>query len=306
MLKFALVLALCGGALFAQAPAQPLSFEVASVKAAGPLDPSAIVAGKMRIGMKVDAARVDIGMFSLADLVRVAYRVKGYQVQGPDWITTERFNVTAKLPEGAKEDQVPEMLQTLLAERFKLTIHRMSKEQNVYALTVAKDGPKMKPAEPETAESKAAASAASGTIKMSGDIQGKGVVVAGGSNGNQTKMTMSNGLMHMENSRLAMDRFVELLARFVDKPVVDQTELKGEYQVAIDLSMEDLKSVARSSGMMNAATAGPAAGGAAVEAADPSSSVFTSVKQLGLKLEPRKAPVEMIVVDHAERTPTEN
>ena len=279
----------------------PLSFEVASIKPGGPMDPAAIMAGKMRIGMKIDAARVDIGMLSLSDLIRIAYKVKSYQVQGPEWMTGERFNISAKLPEGAKEDQVPEMLQTLLAERFKLTIHRQSKEQNVYALVVAKGGLKMKPAEPDDPKAEPAPGPAATGIRMSGDIQGKGMVVSGGPNGNQTKMTMNNGMMHMENSKMPMPGLVEMLSRFVDKPVVDMTELKGEYQVGIDLSMEDMRNIARASGMGGAMMlAGPA------EASDPSSSIFTSVAQLGLKLEPRKSPIDLIVVDHLEKLPSEN
>jgi len=279
----------------------PLSFEVASIKPGGAMDPAAIMAGKMRIGMKIDAARVDIGMLSLSDLIRIAYKVKSYQVQGPEWMTGERFNISAKLPEGAKEDQVPEMLQTLLAERFKLTIHRQSKEQNVYALVVAKGGLKMKPAEPDDPKAEPAPGPAATGIRMSGDIQGKGMVVSGGPNGNQTKMTMNNGMMHMENSKMPMPGLVEMLSRFVDKPVVDMTELKGEYQVGIDLSMEDMRNIARASGMGGAMMlAGPA------EASDPSSSIFTSVAQLGLKLEPRKSPIDLIVVDHLEKLPSEN
>jgi uncharacterized protein (TIGR03435 family) len=210
------------------------------------------------------------------------------------------------------------MLQTLLAERFKLTIHRQSKEQNVYALVIAKGGHKLKPAEPEPATPKpepanaTTIQAGNGAIRMSGDIQGKGMVVSGGPNGNQTKMTMNNGMMHMENSKMPIAGFVEMLARFVDKPVVDMTELKGEYQIALDLSMEDLRNVARASGMAGAMlAAGPAPGGGdpsrpAESAADPTSSVFTSIQQLGLKLEPRKSPIDLIVVDHLEKLPTEN
>ncbi len=304
MPKFIPALLFAAGLAAAQTP---LSFEVASIKPGGPMDPAAIMAGKMRIGMKIDAARVDIGMLSLSDLIRIAYKVKSYQVQGPEWMSGERFNISAKLPEGAKEDQVPEMLQTLLAERFKLTIHRQSKEQNVYALVVAKGGAKLKPAEPD--DPKAEPATGSPGIRMSGDIQGKGVVVAGGPNGNQTKMTMSNGMMHMENSKMPIAGFVEMLSRFVDKPVVDMTELKGEYQVGIDLSMEDMRNIARASGMGGAMMlgGGPAAGSApAAEASDPSSSVFTSVAQLGLKLEPRKLPIDLIIVEHLEKLPTEN
>jgi uncharacterized protein (TIGR03435 family) len=272
------------------------------------MDPAAIMAGKMRIGMKIDAARVDIGMLSLSDLVRIAYKVKSYQIQGPDWMTGERFNISAKLPDGAKEEQVPEMLQTLLTERFKLTIHRQRKEQNVYALVVAKGGLKMKPAEPDDPKAEPAPQSSNGGIRMSGDIQGKGVVVAGGANGNQTKMTMNNGLMHMENSKLPITGLVEMLSRFVDKPVVDMTELKGEYQVALDLSMEDIRNVARASGMGGAMMlgGGPAPGTAAAEPSDPGSSIFTSLAQLGLKLEPRKSAIDLIIVDHLEKLPTDN
>ncbi|HEY1494600.1 MAG TPA: TIGR03435 family protein [Candidatus Solibacter sp.] len=302
MPKFIPAFLVAAGLAAAQAP---LSFEVASIKPGGSLDPAAIMAGKMRIGMKVDAARVDIGMLSLSDLIRIAYKVKSYQIQGPEWMSGERFNISAKLPDGAKEDQVPEMLQTLLAERFKLTIHRQSKEQNVYALVVAKSGLKMKPAEPD--DPKAEPAPASAGIRMSGDIQGKGVVVAGGPNGNQTKMTMNNGMMHMENSKMPIPGLVEMLSRFVDKPVVDMTELKGEYQVGIDLSMEDMRNIARASGMGGAMmVAGPVPSGAPAEASDPTSSIFTSVAQLGLKLEPRKSPIDLIVVDHLEKLPTDN
>src|SRR5271155_276225 len=109
-------------AAFAQTP--PLTFEVASIKPAGPLDPAAIASGKMRIGMKVDGAICDIASFSLRDLIRTAYEVKDYQITGPDWLgnpmSAQRFNVQATMPAGATEKQVPQMLQALLADRFKL------------------------------------------------------------------------------------------------------------------------------------------------------------------------------------------
>ena len=73
-------------------------------------------AGKMHVGMKVDAARVDIGYLSLADLIMTAYKVKAHQVVGPDWMRTDRFDILAKMPEGATKEQVPEMLQGLLAD----------------------------------------------------------------------------------------------------------------------------------------------------------------------------------------------
>src|SRR5690348_11121127 len=100
-------------ALDAQTPPPALTFEVASIKPAPPIDRAKIMSGKLHLGMSVDAARVDIGNLSLADLIRTAYRLKAFQVSGPDWMTTQRFDILAKMPEGATKEQVPEMLQAL-------------------------------------------------------------------------------------------------------------------------------------------------------------------------------------------------
>src|ERR1700722_15101648 len=149
-------------ALFAQ---RGPTFEVASIKpAATPTMPDRM-AGKIRIGMNIDGARVDIGFLSLADLIRTAYRVKQYQISGPNWISSERWDILATLPEGASRDQVPEMLQTLLAERFGLKVNKESKEQAIFALVVGKNGPKLKEAAPDPD----APSAASGGVSISRD-----------------------------------------------------------------------------------------------------------------------------------------
>ena len=224
-----LSLALCSWSLFGQATQRP-AFEVASVKPAGPLDPAKIMAGKMRIGMTVDGARVDIGNMSLADLIRLAYRVKPYQVNGPDWMGTQRFDVLAKLPEGVSQEQVPEMLQGLLAERFNLTVHRESKEQPVYALVVGKNGPKFKEAPPDTDSPEPPASSASapgldiGGAKVR--VDGKGVVISGGQTGGMRMSAGAGGAMRLEASKITMAALTDMLARFVDRPIVDMTELK--------------------------------------------------------------------------------
>src|ERR1019366_1137981 len=137
---------LAAGAAFAQVP----EFEVATIKAATPPDRGQIMAGApMHVGMKIDAARVDIGFMSLADLIRTAYDVKPYQISGPDWIKSERFDILAKMPDGATKEQVPAMLQALLADRFKLTVHKESQEHPIYALIVGKGGSKLKDALPD-------------------------------------------------------------------------------------------------------------------------------------------------------------
>ncbi len=83
--------------------------------------------GQVRILMNADAAMLRDSNVSLKDCIRVAYGVKDFQVQGPDWIGSARFDIVAKLPAGSSQDQIPEMLQSLLVDRFKLTLHRAAK-----------------------------------------------------------------------------------------------------------------------------------------------------------------------------------
>ncbi len=147
VLKVAAGLAFAAGWILAQAPAKPPAFEVATIRQAPPITQLAaqIQQGKIHVGMSVDQARVDIGFLSINDLIPIAFKVKPYQVTGPDSMKTDRWDILATIPDGVSKDLVPEMLQGLLKERFKLEFHRDSKEQNVYALVVGKDGPKMKP-----------------------------------------------------------------------------------------------------------------------------------------------------------------
>jgi len=150
-------------------------------------------------------------------------------------------------------------------------------------------------------------------VRISPNSDGKGMTVASAQFG-QMKISMGEGgVMRMEFPKLAMPMLADMLTRFTDRPVVDMTELKGNYQVGLDLSMEEMRNIARASGMAaGMMMPGPAGGGGASTApadlapAGTSSTIFTAVQALGLKLDPRKLPVETIVVDHLEKTPTEN
>jgi uncharacterized protein (TIGR03435 family) len=329
---------LLASSAFSQGPSAALTFDVAAVKPAAPLNFAEIAqTGKIpKVGMTVEGTRVDIGYMSMADLLRTAYDVKPFQISGPDWINNERFDITARMPEGSTKEQAPKMLQTLLAERFQLKVHRENRENNVYALVVAKGGPKLKesvpepetPAAPPTDEQPKSTGIGpnGGTLNLPGGQQVKVETRNGGAGGalatvttpdrGTMRMTMSpDGQMQMEFSKMTMAQFAETLTSLVDKPVVDMTELKGTYQAALALSMADLLAVAAKSGALPAGAipggnpfgARGAAPGQAPQASDPSSNaVFTSIQQLGLRLEPRKAPVEVIVVDRVEKTPTEN
>ena len=249
MSKSLLIFAVAGLA-WAQAPvpsaapaAAPLAFEVASIKKPALSLQDQAMSGKLHVGMKVDGARVDFGSMSLADLIAQAYKVKSFQISGPDWMKTERFDIMAKLPEGATKDQVPQMLQALLAERFKLTIHRDTKDHAIYALIVGKGGPKLKEAPPDVEvpadappakEEKGTLTVDTGQGKMSVKADSSGGATVKGPNGLTQKISMSNGVMHMELNKATMDQMVEALSRFVDRPVVNMTGLKGNYQVALD------------------------------------------------------------------------
>ncbi len=313
-------------AVAAKPPAGGWAFEVATIKPAKMPTPADVMNGKMHVGMKTDAARVDIGFVSLNDLVGLAYKVKSYQISGPDWMgaMNERFDVLAKMPEGATKEQVPEMLQALLAERFKLAIHHDTKELSVYALVVGKGGPKLKesppdPPAPAPAEKSDSAPGdptgaspsadASPQFKIQRNSDGSsGTATVHGPDGN-AKMSFGPNGMHMEFEKMTMAKLAETLTPFVDRPVVDMTELKGNYQLALDLAMEDLKNVARKFGAAVPGVA-PVSGDAGSlpsdAVSDPSGSVFASVLRLGLKLEPRKAPLGLIVIEHIEKMPTEN
>jgi uncharacterized protein (TIGR03435 family) len=302
-----------------QAPAAPLSFEVASVKPSPPIDQAAILAGKpIHAGMKIDASRVDIGNFSLSALIQKAYDVKAYQITGPDWLTAmtaQRFDVLAKMPESTTKEQVPEMLRTLLAERFKLTIHRETKEHGIYALVIGKGGAKLKEADPlpvvtpaVSADGGPAPPPSTGSNQVTVNAGARGAEISTGEGGKQRMTPSADGKsMHFENSRISMAQFAEGMSPMVDRPIVDMTGLKGFYQLSFDVSMEELMAIARRAGALPAGAGGGAAGSPADAASDPSGgSIFNTVQQLGLKLEARKEPLEHIVVDHAEKMPTEN
>jgi uncharacterized protein (TIGR03435 family) len=303
--QLATVFALCAsGAMFGQTAAQPLSFEVASIKASEPVTPQLIASGKIHAGMKMDNKRVDIGQMSLLALICKAYDVKTYQVTGPAWMiqqtmATPRFDIVANLPEGATKEQVPQMLQSLLKDRFKVEMHKESKDQQVYAMVLGKGGLKMKPADkPVDAEGNPAVSG-SNSVSIE---QGKGSMSVSDGTGKTQKMVPSadGKSMRLEMSGFTLAELAEGLTPLVDHPVVDFTGVEGKFQANLEISMADLMEVARKQG---ANVPPPAAGDTA---SDPTGSIFTSVQALGLKLEPRKAPMTFLVIDKAEKAPTEN
>jgi uncharacterized protein (TIGR03435 family) len=258
-------------AALAQGPAK-VEFEV-------PV-PAQIAAGRPHF--EVDGARVDIGTASLDTLICYAYGVKGYQVSVPAALNKARFDILAKIPEGASKERVPEMLQSLLADRFKLVFHRERRETAIYALVVAKGGPKLK----ESVGEREPAAAKSERLPDGGGIAVTRL-------GDQVRLASgSDGVLRVESPRMKMAGLADMVERFVDRPVVDMTELNGEFQIAFDTSLWGAEGPPQ--------TAGPAG-----PASDPGPAlVFESIQKLGLRLEARKGPVEVIVVDSAEMKPS--
>jgi uncharacterized protein (TIGR03435 family) len=187
---------------------------------------------------------------SLQDCIRWAYGVRDYQISGPDWLKSERYDIVAKASSPVPGGQIMLMLQTLLADRFKLTLHREQKLLPVYALVAGKNGLKLHKAE------------------------------TGGSHTNW-------GRSRLTAQQTSMLQFAETLSRKMDRPVLDMTGLEGVFDFILEYTPDDDRGVAGDS--------------------VPGPSIFTAMQeQLGLKLEARKAPAEILVIDHAEKVPAEN
>jgi len=171
---------------------------------------------------------------SLDSLIASAYRIKRDQIAGPDWLSSQRFEIHATIPEGTSQDQVPEMIQTLLEERFKLKAHIENKEQPVYALVVSKEGSKLMNADDVSDAGATPIGGGPMSIKREGDSfmifdPRTGMVMRGGKGGR------GSGTMRTEILKTSMPAFAEYITPFVDHPVVDATGLKGSYKMTMEL-----------------------------------------------------------------------
>jgi uncharacterized protein (TIGR03435 family) len=304
------------------------AFEVATIKPSAPLDQAKIIAalqgGKMPYGANIDKSRAEYTYLDLKSLVTYAYGVKPYQISGPDWMASTRFDIVAKMPEGSTKDDAPKMLQSLLEERFKLTSHHTSAERPVLALVASKGGSKLKASvgKPEAIDENAPLKA--GEIKMDGpdgpvrvkvDLTTGGSVVDMGLKGKMSyKVNPATQTIRVEFSMTTMNGFADMLTQLFTqlggmggRQVVDMTEIQGNYDASFDLSLMDILAMARAQGVEVPGV--PAGAGNGQVASDPGgggSSLAAAVQSLGLKLENRKATVDQFIVDHIEKTPTEN
>jgi uncharacterized protein (TIGR03435 family) len=211
-----------------------------------------------------DPGRVDFSNVTLKSVITRAYGVKPHQISGPAWLDSERYDIVATIPAGAPREQIPTMLQSMLADRFKLAVHREQKVMPVYALVAGKNGPKLHEADAEA-----------------------GLRISMGPKGRQL------------NGKVSLSRLADALSNWMDRPVLDMTEIKGIYDIDLEWTPDE--------GQPGAPRLAPAGEAGRPEAGGDSPSIFIAVQEkLGLKLEGRKSPAEIIVVDHAEKAPTEN
>lgn len=276
-------------AAFAQSP----QFEVASIR---PSDTAAT--DRVHVGVHIDGAQLTCNYFSLKDLIRMAYAVKDYQITGPDFLASDRFDIAAKLPAGAGQDQVRDMMKALLEERFQVKLHHDKKDFPVYGLLIAKNGLKIKesPADPDAGDSKEQAKAPV-NVTATGGRGGVNVNLGHGS-----YFTFSDNKLVAK--KLTMASFAEMLARFEDRPVVDMTGLTGNYDIELTFTPEDYRAML----IRSAVVAGVSLPPEALKMMEGASgdSLLAGLEKVGLKMESRKAPLDVLVVDHALKVPTDN
>jgi uncharacterized protein (TIGR03435 family) len=272
-------------------PSAPVEFEVASIK------PSQDSGGpQVHVGIQVDGAQVHLKVVSIRDCIRTAYRLKDYQISGPDWMGASRFDIDAKLPANAPRDQVPEMLQALLSTSFQLKSHRESKEFPVYALVkIGESKLKESPVDPADAGADPAKDAVQ--VSASGSRAGVNISLGRGSYFN-----FANN--KLEARKITLQLFSDMLARFSDRPVVDMTGLMGRYDLDLDVTPEDYRSMLIRSAI-NAGVNLPPEALRLLEGSN-GESLHAALRMVGLKLEARKAPLDVLVVDHLAKAPIDN
>jgi uncharacterized protein (TIGR03435 family) len=272
---------------FAQSP----KFEVASIK---PFDPSA--QGQALAGVHVDGAQIRLAGLSLRDLLAMAYKIKATLITGPDWTATERFDISATLPAGGTRAQLPEMMQALLVDRFRVKVHNDKKEFPVYALLVGKGAMKLKEIPPNPDADKDEPGSAAGVATTAA---GNGVSV---NYGHGISYTFANN--RFDAHKLTMVIFAGNLERFADRQIVDMTGLTASYDFAFDVMPEDYYAML----LRSAVWAGVNLPPQAQKMLDDSSpaALGDALQQIGLKLEARKAPLDILVIDDALKIPTAN
>jgi uncharacterized protein (TIGR03435 family) len=255
------------------------SFEVASIKPHTSDD-------RRMVFRPSPGGRMEIAGVPLRVMIRVAYDVQDFQISGgPKWMDTDRWDIVAKTGDGS-DSQLAERVQVLLEDRFKLQIRRESKEMPVLALSVAKGGPKFQkddadcPAGPQ------------GTPAPT--VPGQTPIPLCG------RLRVGPGFLY--GDKVHVLQIIQSVSNAVGRPVIDRTELTGRYDIKLEWTPEQRQAPlgAPEQGQNGQGVSPP------MPPANSAPSIFTALQeQLGLKLEPQRAPVQMLMIDLVE-LPEEN
>jgi uncharacterized protein (TIGR03435 family) len=268
LLAVAVVLLLSRAALAQQ-------FEVASIKLAAPDAPGMFI-------NSTPGGRLKVTNMTLKELIAHAWRVQSFQISGgPAWLDSVRYDISAKSEINPKPGEAPVMLQALLTERFQLTMRRETKELPVYALVLAKKDGKLGP---RLTESKEGGCTERDLSKALGPPEP----------GNPRCGSLMVSFATLRGTSIPVAQIIPTLSRMLGRSVVDRTGLTAKFDISMEWPPDDSQMMQLPPGVPLPPSDGTRP------------SIFTAIQeQLGLKLESQKGPVEILVIERAEK-PSEN
>lgn len=289
------------GSLAAQTGGERLAFDAVSIKSTEFPRPNGrgVIALQRTTGGpgSGDPGRIHYPYATLKSLVMEAYQVKDLQLEGPDWLAADRFDVTATMPPETTKEQFRQMLQTLLADRFHLACHRVTREVSTYTLVVAKGGPKLKDASTAPPPAAPDAPPSSGPMLLTqAKTADDGLPAQVFPPGKPGIMALNaKGHARLVGQLQTMANLAAFLTNFLDRPVTDGTGLTAKYDFVLDFSADNI-----GAGVPDASTA--------VDVAENPLPEFMPAMQseMGLRLDSGKGPLEKLVIDHVDRKPVEN
>jgi uncharacterized protein (TIGR03435 family) len=252
--------------------------------------------GRMRGGPgSFDPGQITWLSMSFQRLIEIAFERQTFEIAAPAWMQNTKYDIVAKLPPGTKQPQMRQMLEALLVERLGLKTHHETRDVPVYELTVLKGVPKMKPAEsaPEGADDPVTPPAKEGDtprMKMDRDSNGRPQLPPGFPR--VASLGIGAGAFRISARVQTMADIARLFRNPLRLPVLDKTGLTGQYDFNLDYAPEGTP---------------PPPPDAIGTASEPFPDFIHAVAlQLGLKLEKKTAPQDILVVDSAEKEPVKN
>jgi uncharacterized protein (TIGR03435 family) len=224
-----------------------------------------------------------------------AYGIKAYQLSAPAWLDNEKFDIVAKIPPETTQEQFASMLQNLLVERFGMKVRHETRDLSGYELVIAKGGVKMQESVKATGQPLAAEPPANGTPTVATTKDKDGTTQLAPGRAGAIVFMVAPGHMRYSARLETMAQLVQFSENRTGNPVVDVTGLTGTYDFNLDFAS------AGQSGPASAASSRPPD-----TVDDPTPPFIVAIQTLGLKLEPKKIPMDVIVIDHIEKVPTEN